>query len=365
MFKGRHHFANYSPGKTIIEVANGDTISGHGLGSVKATNLGSPLNFGNALHVPSLKTDLISIVELAKKGCLIVFKEKGDFEVVQDEDVVLSGSLVNSLMELNIELGGSLKHSPCVMVAVADGDLLHRRLGHPGPVPFSKLHPGVKPLTSCEPCVLAKHHHLPYRGTFKIAANLLDQLHSDLSGIISTPSLSGSRYSFRITDSATSYKFIYLFQHKHKTLAKFMQLKTYVENQTSTSIKSIVNDNGGEYISESFEDFLAETGIQMHLTAPFTPQQNPIAEIGNRTTVEKARAMLKLAGLPNAFWAEAVITAVYLKHHTPVASCGFVTPHKLWFGETPKYDHLRVFGCLAYVHVGKERRASKFSGTAK
>lgn len=75
MFKNRGSFAQYSPQKTSIEVANGDTIDGHGLGVVKASHLGSPLSFGNSLHVPSLKTDLISMVELAKKGCSIIFKE--------------------------------------------------------------------------------------------------------------------------------------------------------------------------------------------------------------------------------------------------------------------------------------------------
>lgn len=143
-----------------------------------------------------------------------------------------------------------------------------------------------------------------------------------------------------------------------------MQFKTLVENQTSQKIKAIVNDNGGEYTSSAFQTFLINHGIRMHLTAPYTPQQNPVAEVGNRTTVEKARAMLKHAGLPTKFWGEAVSTAVYLENRTPVASLQFRTPYELWHGTTPTYDHLRVFGCLAYVHVGKEHRSGKFSDTA-
>lgn len=126
-----------------------------------------------------------------------------------------------------------------------------------------------------------------------------------------------------------------------------------------------MNDNGGEYTSKAFENFTQTHGIQMLLTAPYTPQQNPVAEVGNGTTVEKARTMLKQSGLPNTFWAEAVNTAVYLKNLTPIASRGYLSPHELWFGEEPKYNHLRVFGCLAYVHVGKERREGKFLDTAK
>lgn len=365
MFKDRRHFATYTPRGTSIEVANGDTINGQGVGMIKATHRGESLTFCNSLHVPSLKTDLVSMVELAKKGCSIEFKNDGKFEVVQGSDVVLSGALVDGLMELDIELGGSLSSTQSAMSAKADGVLLHSRLGHPGPVPFSKLYPNVKPPQHCEPCILAKHHRLPYRGKFKVASEKLELLHSDLSGMISPASLSGSRYYFKITDSATSFKFIYILRHKSETLSKFMQFKSLVENQTSHRVKSIVNDNGGEYTSKAFESYLRENGIQMFLTAPHTPQQNPVAEVGNRTTVEKARAMLKLAGLPNTFWAEAVNTAVYLENRTPVASRDYRTPFELWFGYPPKLDHLKVFGCLAYVHIGKERRDGKFADTAK
>lgn len=267
-------------------------------------------------------------------------------------------------MELDVTIGGSPSFSHRASSTPADGILLHSRLGHPGPVPFSKVYPGIKPPSFCDPCVLSKHHRLPYQGKFKVASERLELLHSDLSGIISPPSLNGSRYFFKITDSATSYRFVYILRNKHETLAKFMQFKQYVENQTSSRIKAIVNENGGEYVSKAFESYISENGIHMHLTAPYTPQQNPVAEVGNRTTVEKARAMLKHAGLPNTFWAEAVNTAVYLENITPVASRGFSKPHELWFGEPPRHDHLRVFGCLAYVHIGKERRLSKFADTA-
>lgn len=157
MFKDQSSFAQYAPKPTLIEVANGDAIDGHGLGTVQVTHLGSPLSFCNALHVPALKTDLVSITELARKGCSIVFKEGGSFEVIQDTDVVLSGELVDGLMELDVKSGKSPVPSTA-LATQADGHLLHSRLGHPGPVPFSKVYPGTTAPPNCEPCVLAKHH---------------------------------------------------------------------------------------------------------------------------------------------------------------------------------------------------------------
>lgn len=76
---------------------NGDAIDGLGIVTVKE---GNPLTFCNTLHVPSLKTDLVSMVNLAKKGCSIVFKEDSKFDVVQDWDVALSRYIVDGLMEL-------------------------------------------------------------------------------------------------------------------------------------------------------------------------------------------------------------------------------------------------------------------------
>ena len=119
-----------------------------------------------------------------------------------------------------------------------------------------------------------------------------------------------------------------------------MKFKTLVENQQTRTIKTMVNDNGGEYLSTEFSKFVEVHGIQIHLTAPYTPQQNPVSERGMRTTAEKARAMLKHAGLPTKFWAEAVTTAVYLENITPMASRGFISPYELWYEKPPSCSHL-------------------------
>ena len=144
-----------------------------------------------------------------------------------------------------------------------------------------------------------------------------------------------------------------------------MKFKNFVENQTDPRIKKIVNDNGGEYTLNEFGNFIDSSGIFMDFTAPYTPEQNGFSERGNRTTTEKARTLLKQARLPSEFWGEAVSTAVYLENLTPIAKAGFKSPHELWHGDAPSYEHLRVFGCLAYVFIQKESRDGKFSDVAK
>ena len=79
-------------------------------------------------------------------------------------------------------------------------------------------------------------------------------------------------------------------------------------------IKALRADRGGEYMSEEFKSYLKECGIKSELTAAYSPQQNGVSERLNRTLVEAARSMLYHADLSNAYWAEAVVTATYLRN---------------------------------------------------
>ena len=117
-------------------------------------------------------------------------------------------------------------------------------------------------------------------------------------------------------------------------------------------IKALRADRGGEYMSEEFKSYLKECGIKSELTAAYYPQQNGMSERLNRTLVEAARSMLSHADLSNAYWAEAVATATYLHNRmVSVALKSGKTPYQLWFGDKSDLKHLRVFGCVVYVHV--------------
>jgi len=43
-----------------------------------------------------------------------------------------------------------------------------------------------------------------------------------------------------------------------------------------------VCDNGSQFTSKAFKDFLKETGVKPQFTAPYCPRENP-TERGNRT----------------------------------------------------------------------------------
>ena len=67
--------------------------------------------------------------------------------------------------------------------------------------------------------------------------------------------------------------------------------------------------------------------------------------------------MLSTANLPYAFWGEAMQTAVHICNRSPNRSPHNGIPEEVWCGKPASYDHLRVFGCEAFVHVRNELRS--------
>ena len=94
----------------------------------------------------------------------------------------------------------------------------------------------------------------------------------------------------------------------------------------------------------------------MEKTIPSTPQQNGVAERMNRTLNERARSMRLHAGLPKFFWADAISTVAYLINRGPSVPLNGELPEEVWTGKEVTLLHLRVFGCVSYVHVDSNDR---------
>ncbi|GJX40899.1 retrovirus-related pol polyprotein from transposon TNT 1-94, partial [Tanacetum coccineum] len=136
---------------------------------------------------------------------------------------------------------------------------------------------------------------------------------------------------------------------KNEAIDKFILYKTEVENQLGKKIKVVRSDRVGEYVAP-FAELCAKHGIRHEFTAPYSPQQNGIAERKNRTLKEMVTAMLISSGMSQDMWGEAILTATYLLNKIPRKEKE-ETPYELWMGRKPSYQYLRVWGCLAKVAV--------------
>lgn len=150
--------------------------------------------------------------------------------------------------------------------------------------------------------------------------------------------------------------FVRVIKKKSDVYQCFLDYKTLVENQTGKKIKILRSDNGGEFCGNVFENFLKANGIIHQRSAPYTPQQNGLAERFNRTIMEKVRCMLFDANLSKNFWGEAVAAACKTINMIPNSSNKSKSPDEIWFNKDVDTSILRVFGCKAMVHVPNEKR---------
>ena len=72
--------------------------------------------------------------------------------------------------------------------------------------------------------------------------------------------------------------------------------------------------------------------------------------------MEATRAMLHDQDIRMHLWGEASITMVYVQNYTPHRVLERNTPEKVFSGKKPEVIHLRIFSCLVYIHIPKEKR---------
>ena len=57
-----------------------------------------------------------------------------------------------------------------------------------------------------------------------------------------------------------------------------------------------------------------------------------------------------------AIGGEALMTAVYLINLSPTYPLQGDVPNRVWYNKDVSYDHLKVFGCKAFVHIPQYER---------
>ena len=103
------------------------------------------------------------------------------------------------------------------------------------------------------------------------------------------------------------------------------------------------------------ETFCTGRGIRIETTVGYHPEGDGITEKSMRTISERGAAMLHEMDLPAAYWEFANRAAAYLSNRGVVKSMT-KSLWELWWNEKPKMRYLRLFGCLAWVLIRKEKR---------
>jgi hypothetical protein len=201
-----------------------------------------------------------------------------------------------------------------------------------------------------------KQHRHPSHQPGTRATEVLALVHSDLCGPIDPTTFGGSKYDLLFKDDLVRMSHIYPLQKKSsaEVLEKFMEYKAEVEKQTGKVIKRLRTDRGGEY-EKWMGVHLKGTSIVHETTAPYSPDQNSVAECANRTLVERVKSTIAEFKLDKRLWMEIADAVIYPKNRSPTSAVTTM-PYELWHGSTPDLSHLRIIGSTAYLHIPKKKR---------
>ncbi|WVZ55001.1 hypothetical protein U9M48_005722 [Paspalum notatum var. saurae] len=161
---------------------------------------------------------------------------------------------------------------------------------------------------------------------------------------------SGYKYYLVVVDDFSHYSWTFPLRFKSEVFPTLSHFLAWVSTQFDLTIKAVQCDNGHEFDNNASRSFFLTHGVQLRMSCPYTSAQNGKAERMIRTTNDVMRTLLFQASLPARFWAESLHTATYLLNRLPSTASPAPTPHHALFG-TPRYDHLRVFGCACYPNT--------------
>ena len=183
-----------------------------------------------------------------------------------------------------------------------------------------------------------------------MSSKSFELIHSDLWGPAPVDSYDGYKYFVLFIDDKSRATWLYLLKSKTEVISVFQEFHNMVINQFDAKIKSFRTDNGTEYTSGPFSEYLRNHGILHETSCVGTPQQNGVAERKNRHILETARALMFQMNIPKRYWSHGVLTATYLINRLPSRVLEFKSPLEVLKNQKLNISHLRVFGCVCYVH---------------
>ena len=190
----------------------------------------------------------------------------------------------------------------------------------------------------------------------KRSFGLFELLHFDLCGPMEVDSIGGSKYLHLIVDDGSGSMQGFCLTHKSDSKAMLKKLIVQVGNQFGARVKFVRHDDAKEFATNSIKQFYADRRIEQQGALPCAHHANGTAERAIRTIMTIDRCMPYHARLDKSFWAEAAMTAIYIKNRLPSPKSDTKTPFEMVHKSKPNVKHMHVFDCLAYVLTPKEKR---------
>ncbi|KAE9350657.1 hypothetical protein PF008_g6315 [Phytophthora fragariae] len=165
------------------------------------------------------------------------------------------------------------------------------------------------------------------------------------------------RYFQLIYDEGSRYKWCFPLKSKGDANANTIKLTTELL-AAGHRIKSFTSDGGGEFVNTELKLFMEARGIRFDPTHPYTPEGNALVEKLNGVLVNKMRAAMYAADLPNTLWPEVLQYIVDIDNMSPTRALKGKTPSEKLLGTVPNVAKIRVCGLVGFVFVVKAKRST-------
>jgi len=372
----RADLTGYTPYTTHHPVggAFGSKGRADGKGTLTLKLPGGPLRLEKVMLVPDLGVNLIALNRLMMDGIKVSNSATTLTLTAPGGKKLVDLKLTPTVMLEASRLLRSSAH--LALAAVADPSLMHGRLRQLSDERLgwllSRSEGGAtmstSPSTSCELCVLGKATQTGVASTSLELppTRALERLVVDTWGPAPVRGRLGQRFALLVLDRYSGYAWCKVLSSKAAIPQYLVDLMRRLERESGSPIVELLSDNGTEFINSTVGRYTTRQGIHHRRSVPYV-HQNGFVENRFRTLFATACTLLASSPLPLSFWPEAFETAVYLLNRSPsVALPSKATPFDLYHGRPAPLEHLRVWGCKAYISLPPDgpRRPHKLAPRA-
>ena len=343
--------------KICVKLGDNHVVKAHGRGFIE-TEYGV---LDPVYYLPDIGMNLFSVSSCAKNHKVYALTTDDEMIFLKDGEELFKGRLTSSGIYEIIFPIKLAEYSSLLPTSLMDW---HDRLGHCScekilHMAKNKVVDGLfisdENLNKCKSCAKNKVHRAPHPSKTTPRANEPGRLlHFDTVGPFPTPSLSENYYYVLCKDSYSNYRQVFFVSNKSEIADKVKSIIIQSKLDTGNDALKIFTDHGTEFLKLS--EFLKEKNILHGNSLEYTAEQNGFIERDIRTVAEAAGSLRSRAQLPKCFWAEAVITAVYLLNRIISSNNRDKTPYELWFNRRPSLKNIRRFGERAIVYIEKRQR---------